>query len=175
MRVCSGVRTVLLTEPRAFTSLKSAAQAALVSARGPAVRNCDELCIRNGRTVPTHGVGSSIFVPSGFKSGHQCPGAVFGTHCDGPKRPSPCRAAIIASAAAFPAAIPCVLNGVSGIAASDVAYCASSVWNKLALFGNEIVTGTVETMLERTRYAAVAAAASFEALALKRRFSRYGR
>src|SRR5215216_3796189 len=175
MCVCSGVRTVLFTEPSAFTSLNSAAQVALVSACGPMVRNCDGLCIRNGRTPPTHAVGSSIGVPSGFRSGHQCPGAVFGTHCDGPKRPSFCRAAIIASAAAFPAAIPCLLNGVSGIATSDVAYWASSVCNKLPLFGNEMVTGTVETMLERTRYAAVAAAASFEALAEKRRLSRYGR
>jgi len=35
--------------------------------------------------------------------------------------------------------------------------------------------GTVETMLERTLYAAVAAAASFEAFALKRVARRYGR
>ena len=44
----------------------------------------------------------------------------------------------------------------------------SSVCNKLALFGNAMLDGTVETMLESTRYAAVAAAASFEALAAKR-------
>jgi hypothetical protein len=36
-------------------------------------------------------------------------------------------------------------------------------------------SGTPETMLERTRYAAVAAAASFEAVAPTRRFRRYGR
>jgi hypothetical protein len=34
--------------------------------------------------------------------------------------------------------------------------------------------GTVETMLERTRYAAVAAAASFDAGAAKRVLRRYG-
>src|SRR5215207_3109853 len=173
MCVCSGVRAVLLTEPSAFTSLKSAAHATLVSAGGPALRNCDELCIRNGRTFPTHGVGSSMGVPSGFKSGCQCPGAAFGTHGDGPKRPSFSRAAIIASAAAFPAAIPWVLNGRSGIAVSEAAYCAASDCNKLALVGNAMVGGTVETMLERTLYAAVATAASFDALAEKRLFSRY--
>jgi len=65
--------------PIAFTSLKSAAQAALVSAGGPAPRNCDELCIRNGLTPPTHGVGSCTVVPFGA-TGSQWPGALFGTH-----------------------------------------------------------------------------------------------
>jgi hypothetical protein len=166
---------VLFTEPSALTSLKSSAHAALLSAWGPSVRNCEELCIRNGRTPPTHGVGSSICVPSGFNSGCQCPGSELGTHGDGPKRPSPCRAPIIASAAAFPAAIPAVLNGVSGIAASEAAYSVESDCNKLALFGNGMVAGTVETMLERTLYAAVAAAASFEAIESKRVARRYGR
>jgi hypothetical protein len=110
------------------------------------VRNCEELSNRNGRTPPTHGVGSSGDVPFG-NNGCQCPGAEFGTHCDGPKRPSSFRAAIIASAAAFPAAIPCLLNGVSGTAPSDVAYCAASESNKLSRFGNEMLAGTVETML----------------------------
>src|SRR5207248_7547069 len=113
MCVCSGVRTVLFTEPSALTSLKSAAQAALVGACGPSVRNCDELSIRNGRTPPTQGVGSSICVSSGFSSGCQCPALSFGFHGDGPKRPSPSRATIIASAAASPAATPSVLNGPS--------------------------------------------------------------
>ena len=67
-----------------------------------------------------------------------------------------------------------VLNGVSGIAASEAAYSVASVCNRLALFGNGMLAGTVETMLERTRYAAVAAAASFEAFASKRVLRRYG-
>src|SRR5438876_423294 len=69
MCVCSGVRTVLFTEPSAFTSLKSSAYASLVSEFGPSVWNCDELCIRNGRTFATHGVGSRIGEPSGFRCG----------------------------------------------------------------------------------------------------------
>src|SRR6266542_3190149 len=73
MCVCSGVRVALFTEPSALTSLKSSAHAALLSACGPSVRNCEELCIANGRPPPTHGVGSRIGVPSGFISGCQCP------------------------------------------------------------------------------------------------------
>jgi len=38
-----------------------------------------------------------------------------------------------------------------------------------------MLSGTVETMLLRTVYAAVATAAYFEAVAPNRRFSRYGR
>jgi hypothetical protein len=177
MCVCSAVRAlgvVMPSPPRRFTSLKSFAHARLRSACGPSVRNCEALFSRNGRTPPTHGVGSSIGVPSGFNSGCQCPGSSFGTHGEGPKRPSPRRAAIIAFAAASPAAIPAVLNGVSAIAASAAAYSVSSVCNKLALFGNGMLAGTVETMLERTRYAAVAAAASFEAFGSKRVLRRYG-
>jgi hypothetical protein len=71
--------------------------------------------------------------------------------------------------------MPMVLNGEPGIPPSDAAYSAASACNKVALFGNGMVAGTPETMLERTRYAAVAAAASFEAVAPKRLFSRYGR
>src|SRR6188472_66073 len=105
----------------------------------------------NGVTPPTHGVGSRIGSPVvGLTSGCQCPGAGFGTHCDGPKRPSSWRAAIIASAAAVPAAIPCALNGRSGIAASDAAYCVARDWSKLALVGNGTLAGTVEMMLDRT-------------------------
>src|SRR4029453_12946786 len=51
--------------PSALTSLTSAAYAALLSASGPAERNCDELFIRNGLTPPTHGVGSSTVAPFG--------------------------------------------------------------------------------------------------------------
>jgi hypothetical protein len=42
------------------------------------------------------------------------------------------------------------LNRQSGIGASDAAYCAASDCNKLSLFGNEMLAGTVETMCERT-------------------------
>ena len=42
--------------------------------------NCDELWIRNGVTPPTHGVGSRIGCPAGFRIGCQCPGAELGTH-----------------------------------------------------------------------------------------------
>ena len=129
--------------------------------------------MRKGFTPPTQGVGSRISCPvAGFVSGHQCPGAVFGAHCEGPNRPSPARAAIIASAAALPEAIPCVLNGESGIAASESAYCVASESRTLCFVGNGMLAGTVETMFERTVYAAVATAASGEAVAAKRRFSR---
>src|SRR5215211_8636905 len=134
MYVCVGVRATLFVEPSAFTSLKSWAQAALESAFGPAVRNCDELCIRKGFTPPTQGVGSRTGCPvAGLMRGCQCPGAEFGTHCEGPNRPSPSLAAIIAPAAAFPAAIPCALNGESGIAPSEASYCVASEANKAAL------------------------------------------
>ena len=132
--------------------------------------------MRNGFTRPTHGVGSRIGCPvAGSMSGCQCPGAEFGTHCEGPNRPSPSLAAIIASAAAFPAATPWALNGESGIAPSEDAYCDASDCSTLALLGNGMLAGTVDTMFERTVYAAVATAASFEAVAAKRRLSRYGR
>src|SRR5262245_22012065 len=175
MWVCSGVRTVLFTEPSALTSLKSSAHAALVSACGPSVRNCEELRIRNGRTPPTHGVGSSIGVPSGLCSGCQCPGSELGTHCDGPNRPSFCREAIIASAAASPAAMPEVLDCVSGIPASEAAYSVASESCRLARFGNGMVAGTVATTLDKTGSAAVATAASFEAVESNLVASRYGR
>src|SRR5918994_7348585 len=151
MYVCVGVRRALFREPSALTSFTSAAYAALVSGSGPAVRNCDWLCRRNGLTLPTQGVGSRMGCPvAGLMRGCQCPGAEFGTHGEGPNRPSSSLAAIIASAAALPAAIPCALNGPSGIAASEAPYCEASDCNTPALLGNGMVGGTVETMLERT-------------------------
>ena len=60
--------------------------------------------------------------------------------------------------------MPILLNGLSGITAFEVLYCVASPANKLALFGNGMVRGTPETMLDRTRYAAVAAAASCDAV-----------
>src|SRR6188472_147162 len=58
--VWSGVRVVLSALPRLLTSLNSAAHCALSSAGGGALRNCEGLCIRNGVTPPTHGVGSRM-------------------------------------------------------------------------------------------------------------------
>ena len=70
--------------------------------------------------LATHGVGSRIG-PVGLGRGCQWPGAEFGIHGDDPNRPSPSLASIIAWAAAFPAAIPCVLAYELGIAASEAA------------------------------------------------------
>ena len=106
-----------------------------MSASGLAERNCDELCIRNGLTPPTHGVGSCAVVPFGA-TGSQYPGFAFGQNWDGPNRPSPCLASIIASAAAVPAAIPMFLNGESGIAFFEALYCVSSDASTAALVGN---------------------------------------
>src|SRR5215204_3790943 len=50
-----------------------------------------------------------------------------------------------------PSVDPIRLNGLSGIAESEEAYCAASPVNKLALFENGMPRGTPETMLERTR------------------------
>ena len=46
--VWSAVRVEPVADPSALTSLTSAAHCAMSSAGGPAVRNCDELVIRNG-------------------------------------------------------------------------------------------------------------------------------
>jgi hypothetical protein len=67
------------------------------------------------------------------------------------------------------------LKGESGIASSEAAYRDASPSSTLCLVGNEMLAGTVETMFERTVYAAAATAASFETVAAKRRLSRYGR
>src|SRR6476659_3804997 len=82
--VCSSVRVEPVALPRFLTSLNSVAYCALSSAGGDAERNCEELCRKNGFTPPTHGVGSRIGWPPSERSGDQCPGAVFGSHCEGP-------------------------------------------------------------------------------------------
>ena len=128
----------------------------------------------NGSTAPTHGVGSRTGCPeAGSVSGHQCPGAVLGTHCEGPNRPSSSRAAIITLAAASPAAIPFTSRQPSGMSARASAYCLASVSSMVA----RLVSGrffTVDTMSRSTPYAATATAtaASSEARAEKRFFSR---
>ncbi len=86
-------------------------------------------------TPPAHGVGSSAVVPLGA-TGSQNPGFAFGTNWDGPNRPSPCLASIMACAAAVPAAIPMFLNGESGIAFVAVWYCDASVASSVALLAN---------------------------------------
>src|SRR5215218_5888759 len=171
MYVWSDVRVEPVAGPSDLTSLNSAAYSALPSGSGPAVRNCDELCIRNGSTPPTHGVGSCTVVPFGA-TGSQCPGFESGTHWDGPNRPSPSLASIIASAAALPASIPRVLNGSpASTFARKFAYCVASDCSNAVLAASEKL-GTVETMFASTLYAAVATAASVAAVAANRRVSR---
>src|SRR6185503_3970535 len=71
--VWSSVRVEPVALPRFLTSLNSVAHCALPSAGGGALRNCDELWMRNGFTPPTHGVGSRICCPAALSSGCQCP------------------------------------------------------------------------------------------------------
>jgi hypothetical protein len=54
-------------------------------------------------------------------------------------------------------------------------YCVSSDASTLVLVGNAMLWGTVSTMFLRTRYAAVATAASSDAVLPNRLFRRYGR
>ena len=81
----------------------------------------------------------------------------------------------MACAAAVPAAIPMFLNGESGIAFVAAWYCDASDASRVALLGNVMLWGTVSTMFFRTRYAAVATAASSDAVFPNRLFRRYGR
>jgi hypothetical protein len=67
------------------------------------------------------------------------------------------------------------LNELSGIAASDAVCASATVWSRVALFANAMLAGTVEMMWVSMRDAAVAIAASPEALAEKRLVRRYGR
>ena len=57
--------------PRSLTSLYSVVYSALSSGFGPAVRNCDELSIRNGSTLATQANGSLI---SSGGAGRHSPG-----------------------------------------------------------------------------------------------------
>ena len=63
MYVCSSVRVEPVALPRLLTSLNSAAHCALSSAGGGTERNCEELWMRNGLTLPAHGVGSRVGAP----------------------------------------------------------------------------------------------------------------
>src|SRR5262245_44002980 len=164
MYVCWAVRVALSTRPIALTSLKAVAHSVLVSAGGSGLRNCDELVRKNGRTPPTHGVGSRAGAPLTI-SGCQCPTAVLGTHWDGPKRPSFARSSSMALAAAWPIETPCLLNASLGIGASDAAYDAARELSRPARPGNGARSGAFVTRLASTSYAAVATAAFTEALA----------
>ena len=76
--------------------------------------------MRNGFTVPTHGVGSRIgALVVGLVSGTHFPTPVLPSHWDGPKRPSPTLASIMAFAAACPTGTPCILKALSAIAPSE--------------------------------------------------------
>jgi hypothetical protein len=120
--------------------------------------------MKNGFTPPTHGVGSRTGWPP-ERSGDQCPGAVFGTHCDSPNRPSPSLASSMALAAACPTAMPCSLKESSSIASSEATYSEASVFRSAARLVNGALSGAVETSSESTTYAAVATAASIDAFA----------
>src|ERR671913_244841 len=165
--VCSSdLRVEPVARPRALTSLNSAAHCALVSGGGAAERNCEELCTRNGRTLPTHPVGSSSGVPVvGDSSGCQCPTSELGTHALAPNRPSPVRAACITRAASWPTATPCLVDESSPKAPSEDAYAEVSAFRSPARPGNGTRSGADETSSTSTSYAAVATAASTEALA----------
>ena len=86
--VSSAVRVVLFSDPSSFTSAKSSAYAALVSAFGPSERNCDGLSIRNGFRLPTHGSGSSAPRTGGaHPTGRQSPASVPMSNVNGRHEP----------------------------------------------------------------------------------------
>ncbi len=115
---------MLVADPSDLTSLNSRAYFLLVERRGPSEPNCVPLSIRNGLTSFSHANGS---LTNAGSTGRHWPAPVPTGNRYAPKRPSSVRAAIIAAAAAPPTAIPRVFALPSGIAASDAAYCASSV------------------------------------------------
>ena len=148
---------MLVSEPSDFTSLKSRAYARLLSALGPSVRSIRAFSTKNGRTLPTHGEGSTRKSGGDFR---HAPGVVPNTNVTAPLRPSFARAASIAAAAFPPTLIPPSFARPGGIFASDVSYWA---WR----------TGSWEgTRSATTRKAAVAAAASCEYLGFAVRVSR---
>src|SRR6188768_3312053 len=80
--------------------------------------------MRKGLTFATHWVGSRIGSPvAGLMSGCQWPLSGFDTQVDGANRPSPTLESSMALAAACPIVMPCTLNRLSRIAASDALYC----------------------------------------------------
>ena len=114
---CSAVRIGLSIRPIALTSLKSVAQARLVSASGGPGRNWSGLRSISGRTLATQGVSGDW--PTGSS---QTPGPGAGMlKPTSASRPSPCRRAMIPAAAACPTAIPASLSSPSGTAARAAA------------------------------------------------------
>ena len=133
-----------------LTSSNSRAYLRLVSAIRPLGAELRRALDQERLHVPEPGDGSFTNVGS---TGRHTPGSGprRGSRA-APKRPSSVRAAIIAAAAASPTAIPRFFERPSGIAASDDVSCASSAG---------CCAGTRWT---RTRWAAVAAAASLESV-----------
>src|SRR5688572_4486833 len=157
------VRVEFVLAPIDFTSSNSRAYCGLVSGQGPFVRNCNALLIRNGVTFRIHPFGSFPLA-----SGTQSPGpGTAGTvKQHGPNRPSPVLAAIIAFAAATPAAIPPAFAGLSGVTSGSIAGSVLYVVVSAASCSGR--------MLLRTWYAAVAAAASCESNGVASGDTRYG-
>ena len=102
-------------------------------------------------------------MPSARSCGCQWPTALFGTHGEGPNRPSPWRAASIAAEAAWPAAMPSVLACDAAIAPSAASRAVATESSRVCRFGNAIEPGTPAISAARTSEAAVAIAASSEA------------
>ena len=88
---------------------------------GPSVRSISTFGTRNGFTFPTQAAGSLATIPVGPCGGasRHSPASKPSVNWNVPKRPSSARAASIAEAASSPIAIPAVLAGPSGTAASD--------------------------------------------------------
>ena len=107
---------MLVAEPTAFTSAKSAAYLRLARGNGPCERNCDASLIRNGVTFLIQPDGS---LTNMGRTGRHWPGMVPVGKPGEPKRPSFARSASIAAAAVSPAWMPPAFIGPSGMAAND--------------------------------------------------------
>ena len=150
------MRVVLSAAPIVLTSSNSLAYLALVSGFGGRPRNFEASPIRNGLTSLSHAPGS--LMKSGT-SGRHAPTADPAVNRKGPKRPSSVRAAIMASAAALPVAIPPSFAAPGGIVARAASY---SGFSRAASAGCCAAGTTGGRLSTSTRYAAVAAAASRE-------------
>ena len=97
--VCSGVRTVLVAEPTAFTSLKSSVYVWDVSAGGGPGRNWLGESSSSGRIWAIHGSKNGA---NAGGVGRQTPGAGGTSKVTGAKRPSSSRSSMSRSAARSP-------------------------------------------------------------------------
>jgi hypothetical protein len=147
MAVWSSVRVVLFREPSSLTSANSFAYSLLQSGFGPRERKSHAALIMNGLTSFTQALGSFTNIGS---TGRHSPGSSPTVNLNAPNRPSFILANSITRAAFSPTATPPSLALPGGMPANDVMYCDVSP---------DSCAGTMPT---RTRYAAVAAAASFE-------------